>query len=144
MRSLNIFLATCWLATGPLHAEVYELPPEGYDVIGNVSTITARYEDTLVDIARRHGLGYYDLDGVPLRKMFLRSPLKFSRVTSRFSMNRYHPVLKRRMPHYGVDYGAPEATLAVVEHDELARGHGPLLVVENHLQRAAWPGRAAG
>ena len=61
MRSLNIFLATCWLATGPLHAEVYELPPEGYDVIGNVSTITARYEDTLVDIARRHGLGYYDL-----------------------------------------------------------------------------------
>jgi murein DD-endopeptidase MepM/ murein hydrolase activator NlpD len=55
-------------------------------------------------------LGYYDLDGSPLRKMFLRSPLKFSRVTSRFSMNRYHPVLKRRMPHYGVDYGAPTGT----------------------------------
>jgi L,D-transpeptidase ErfK/SrfK len=61
MRNLIIFLATCWLAAGPLHAEVYELPPEGYDVIGAVSTITARYEDTLVDIARRHGLGYYDL-----------------------------------------------------------------------------------
>ena len=57
-----------------------------------------------------HRLGYYDLDGTPLRKMFLRSPLKFSRVTSRFSMNRYHPVLKRRMPHYGVDYGAPTGT----------------------------------
>lgn len=55
-------------------------------------------------------LGYYDLEGVPLRKMFLRSPLKFSRVTSRFSLNRYHPVLKRRMPHYGVDYGAPVGT----------------------------------
>ena len=61
MRRLIIFLATFWLAAGPLHAEVYELPPEGYDVIGTVSTITARYEDTLVDIARRHGLGYYDL-----------------------------------------------------------------------------------
>jgi L,D-transpeptidase ErfK/SrfK len=61
MRSIFIFLATLWLATQPLHAEVYELPPEGYDVIGTVSTITARYEDTLVDIARRHGLGYYDL-----------------------------------------------------------------------------------
>lgn len=55
-------------------------------------------------------LGYYDLEGNPLRKQFLRSPLKFSRVTSRFSMNRYHPVLKRRMPHYGVDYGAPVGT----------------------------------
>ena len=55
-------------------------------------------------------LGYFDLDGVPLRKMFLRSPLKFSRVTSRFSHSRFHPVLKRRMPHYGVDYGAPVGT----------------------------------
>ena len=55
-------------------------------------------------------LGYYDLNGHPLRKQFLRSPLKFSRVTSSFSMNRYHPVLKRRMPHYGVDYGAPVGT----------------------------------
>jgi len=61
MHNLIIFLAALWLAAGPLHAEVYELPPEGYDVIGSVSTITARYEDTLVDIARRHGLGYYDL-----------------------------------------------------------------------------------
>ena len=34
---------------------------KGYDVIGSVSTVTARYEDTLVDIARRHGLGYYDV-----------------------------------------------------------------------------------
>jgi murein DD-endopeptidase MepM/ murein hydrolase activator NlpD len=62
-------------------------------------------------------LGYYDLDGVPLRKMFLRSPLTFSRVTSRFSMNRYHPVLKRRMPHYGVDYGAPVGTPVLVTAD---------------------------
>ncbi len=62
-------------------------------------------------------LGYYDLEGVPLRKMFLRSPLAFSRVTSRFSMNRYHPVLKRRMPHYGIDYGAPVGTPVHVTAD---------------------------
>jgi len=55
-------------------------------------------------------LGYYDLQGQPLRKQFLRSPLEFSRVTSRFSMSRFHPVLQRRMPHYGVDYGAPVGT----------------------------------
>ena len=43
------------LVTSSLRAEVYELPPEGFDVIGALSTVTARYEDTLVDIARRHG-----------------------------------------------------------------------------------------
>jgi L,D-transpeptidase ErfK/SrfK len=43
------------------NAEIYESPPEGYDVIGAVSTIAARKEDTLVDIARRHGLGYQDI-----------------------------------------------------------------------------------
>ena len=62
-------------------------------------------------------LGYYDLEGHPLRKQFLRSPLKFSRITSRFSMSRFHPVLKRRMPHYGVDYGAPVGTPALCTAD---------------------------
>ena len=42
-------------------AEVYELPPEGNDVIGAVSSIVARADDTLLDIARRHGLGYEDI-----------------------------------------------------------------------------------
>jgi L,D-transpeptidase ErfK/SrfK len=49
------------LALPAARAEIYELPPEGYDVIGAVSTISARHEDTLVDIARRHGLGYQDI-----------------------------------------------------------------------------------
>jgi murein DD-endopeptidase MepM/ murein hydrolase activator NlpD len=62
-------------------------------------------------------LGYYDLEGRPLRKQFLKSPLEFSRVTSRFSTNRFHPVLKRRMPHYGVDYGAPTGTPVHVTSD---------------------------
>ena len=53
---------------------------------------------------------YYDGEGQPLRRQFLRSPLPYSRVTSRFSLNRFHPILKRRMPHYGVDYGAPVGT----------------------------------
>jgi len=69
-----------------------------------------RILDAIVYPDAKGRLGYYDLEGHPLRKQFLRSPLKFSRVTSRFSMNRYHPVLKRRMPHYGVDYGAPVGT----------------------------------
>jgi murein DD-endopeptidase MepM/ murein hydrolase activator NlpD len=54
--------------------------------------------------------GYYDGDGRPLKKMFLRSPLRFSRITSRFSHRRFHPVLKTYRPHWGVDYGAPVGT----------------------------------
>jgi murein DD-endopeptidase MepM/ murein hydrolase activator NlpD len=54
--------------------------------------------------------GYYDAEGRPLQKLFLRSPMPYSRVTSRFSHSRFHPVLKRFRPHYGVDYGAPVGT----------------------------------
>lgn len=54
--------------------------------------------------------GLYDEEGRPLRKMFLRSPLPYSRVTSGFSHRRFHPVLKTYRPHYGVDYGAPVGT----------------------------------
>ena len=54
-------LAAVLAAATAVRAEIYELPPEGYDVIGAVSTVTARHEDTLVDIARRHGLGYQDI-----------------------------------------------------------------------------------
>jgi murein DD-endopeptidase MepM/ murein hydrolase activator NlpD len=53
---------------------------------------------------------YYDAEGRPLQKMFLRSPMRYSRVTSNFSSRRFHPVLKTYRPHYGVDYGAPSGT----------------------------------
>ena len=55
-------LAILLLAGGAVvRAEVYELPPVGNDVIGAVSSVMARAEDTLLDIARRHGLGYEDI-----------------------------------------------------------------------------------
>lgn len=54
--------------------------------------------------------GFYDGEGRPLVKMFLRSPLPYSRVTSRFSNRRFHPVLKTFRAHHGVDYGAPVGT----------------------------------
>lgn len=53
---------------------------------------------------------YYDLDGNSLRKAFLKAPLRFSRISSRFSNSRMHPVLRIRRPHHGVDYAAPVGT----------------------------------
>ncbi len=57
-----------------------------------------------------HDAGYYAPDGTPLRKAFLRSPLKFSRISSGFTTARLHPILKVVRPHLGVDYAAPSGT----------------------------------
>lgn len=53
---------------------------------------------------------YFDVDGTSLRKAFLKAPLEFSRITSRFSSSRMHPILRIRRPHFGVDYAAPVGT----------------------------------
>ena len=61
--------------------------------------------------------GYYDPEGTPLRKAFLRSPLKFSRISSGFTHSRFHPILKKMRPHYGVDYAAPVGTPVMASGD---------------------------
>ena len=53
---------------------------------------------------------YFDDKGKSLKKAFLKSPLKFSRISSQFSNSRFHPVLKIYRPHHGVDYAAPTGT----------------------------------
>lgn len=59
------------------------------------------------------GREFFDLEGASLRKTFLKAPLKFNRISSRFSHSRFHPVLKIRRPHRGVDYAAPTGTPVV-------------------------------
>ncbi|MFH5831523.1 peptidoglycan DD-metalloendopeptidase family protein [Halalkalibaculum sp. DA3122] len=55
--------------------------------------------------------GYFDEEGRSVQKALLKAPFTYSqRISSRFSHNRLHPILKRRMPHYGVDYAAPTGT----------------------------------
>lgn len=54
--------------------------------------------------------GYYSPDGHSLRKAFLRSPVNFSRISSRFSLSRYHPILHKFRSHKGVDYAAGRGT----------------------------------
>jgi murein DD-endopeptidase MepM/ murein hydrolase activator NlpD len=53
---------------------------------------------------------YYSPDGKSMQKAFLRTPVKFSRISSRFTKARYHPVLKRTRAHKGVDYAAGRGT----------------------------------
>lgn len=53
---------------------------------------------------------YFDEQGHSLRKAFLKAPLDFFRITSRFSNARFHPILKRYRAHHGVDYAAPVGT----------------------------------
>jgi murein DD-endopeptidase MepM/ murein hydrolase activator NlpD len=53
---------------------------------------------------------YFDEEGNSLRKEFLKAPLDFFRISSKFSNARYHPVLKRYRAHHGVDYAAPTGT----------------------------------
>jgi murein DD-endopeptidase MepM/ murein hydrolase activator NlpD len=53
---------------------------------------------------------FFDESGNSLRKAFLKAPLQFSRISSRFSSSRMHPILRIRRAHFGVDYAAPIGT----------------------------------
>jgi murein DD-endopeptidase MepM/ murein hydrolase activator NlpD len=70
------------------------------------------------------GVGYYDTEGRPLRKAFLRSPLRFTRISSRFSRSRLHPVLRVRRAHLGVDYAAPAGTPVAAAADGVVSAAG--------------------
>ena len=53
---------------------------------------------------------FYDNNGISVMKAFLKSPLRYRRISSYFSKRRFHPILKVYRPHYGVDYAAPVGT----------------------------------
>jgi len=54
--------------------------------------------------------GYFDGDGVNLRRVFLRAPIEYGRISSRYSHSRLHPIHGDRRPHLGTDYAAPHGT----------------------------------
>lgn len=53
---------------------------------------------------------YFDEEGNTLKQFFLQAPVAYSRISSKYSMNRFHPVTKKHKPHLGTDYAAPTGT----------------------------------
>ncbi|MFP4458745.1 MAG: M23 family metallopeptidase [Candidatus Zixiibacteriota bacterium] len=66
--------------------------------------------------------GYYNLKGKSAKRSLLKTPLKYSRISSGYSNARFHPILKKYRPHHGVDYAAPSGTPIV------ASGRGKVIV----------------
>lgn len=81
--------------------------------------------------------GYYTPEGKNLRKAFLRCPLPFSRITSGFTLARFHPFLKKWRAHKGVDFGAPIGTPVRatadgrVEFRGVQHGYGNLIILRH-------------
>ena len=84
-----------------------------YIGIGNIISTSFRHgnTDNYAFYFKQDSIGdYFDEAGGSLRRAFLKAPLRFSRISSRFSYSRKHPILKIRRPHLGVDYVAPIGT----------------------------------
>lgn len=92
MRSARILAAELVNADRPLHAVWFDVHGDGEG-------------------------GYYDLEGESTRTAFIRAPVEFLRISSRFSRNRFHPILRVRRPHVGVDYAAARGTPVMATAD---------------------------
>ncbi len=81
--------------------------------------------------------GYYAPDGRPMKKTFIRTPVEFTRISSRFSLGRKHPILNRIRAHKGVDYAAPRGTpikaagAGKVVHAGRKGGYGNTVIIQH-------------
>ncbi len=81
---------------------------------------------------------YYDEEGKTLKNFFLKTPIKFSRISSRFSTNRFHPVQQRWKAHKGTDYAAPYGTpitttaAGTIEQTGFTAGNGNFVKVKHN------------
>ena len=64
-----------------------------------------------------HYTGYYDQEGRPMKKGFLRAPVKYARISSGYNLRRFHPILRTVRPHFGTDYAAPYGTPIIAVGD---------------------------
>ncbi len=90
------------------------------------------------DYAGKNGKGsYYDSDGQSVRRAFLRAPLSYRRISSRYSLRRRHPIFRTLRPHRAIDYAAPAGTPVVsigrgrVKFVGRRRGYGNLVEIRH-------------
>ncbi|MBF9252788.1 peptidoglycan DD-metalloendopeptidase family protein [Pontibacter sp. 172403-2] len=96
--------------------------------------------DSIYAIAFKEGnsSGYYDQNGKSLKKAFLREPLEYTRISSRYSKSRFHPVQKRYKAHLGTDFAAPRGTPirtvgdGVVLDARYTRGNGYFVKIKHN------------
>ena len=95
---------------------IYEQKVANGKVVGTGPILSARFTNrgktyTAVRYTNKQGnSSYYTADGNSMRKAFIRTPVDFARISSRFSMGRKHPILNKIRAHKGVDYAAPRGT----------------------------------
>ena len=95
---------------------IYEQKVVNGKSVGNGPILSARFTNrgktyTAVRYTNKQGnSSYYTADGNSMRKAFIRTPVDFARISSKFSMGRKHPILNKIRAHKGVDYAAPRGT----------------------------------
>ncbi|CAD5108218.1 peptidoglycan DD-metalloendopeptidase family protein [Zestomonas carbonaria] len=95
---------------------IYEEKVVEGERVGTGSILAARFTNrgktyTAVRYTNKQGVtSYYTADGNSMRKAFIRTPVDFARISSRFSLGRKHPILNKIRAHKGVDYAAPRGT----------------------------------
>lgn len=113
---------------------VYERP--GRILAARYSNTNGDYTALYFETAEGRG-GYYRPDGSSVQRQFLKAPLNYRRISSGYTMSRFHPILKVRRPHQGIDYAAPTGTPVwavadgVVIHRGWTGGYGNLVKVRH-------------
>lgn len=125
---------------------IYEKKVVNGKQVGTGNILSARFINrgktyTAVRYTNKQGISsYYNANGESMRKAFIRTPVDFARISSRFSTGRRHPVLNKIRAHKGVDYAAPRGTPIKAAGDgriTLAGRHGGYgnAVIIQHGQR---------
>ena len=84
------------------------------------------------------GFDYFDEAGQSLRKAFLKAPVEFSRISSRYNLKRFPPILHKTKAHYGTDYAAPKGTPiisvgdGVVSKSSYTKGNGKYVKIRHN------------
>ncbi len=131
---------------GEQYTVIYEELVLDGDIVGEGEVVAAELvtgKQTLRAIRHEDGDGqvtYYSPDGTGLQGSFLRTPVKFARITSKFSKKRLHPIQNKWKAHNGVDYGAPMKTPVLSTGDGVVhfagtrKGYGRTIILRHGEQ----------